>query len=56
MMMHCVTGTVKDKKQTFDISKEDWQRLHDAGIKEIWFEKGRFDDHIDKIAFEKGEL
>lgn len=53
---YTVSGTVKNKKQTFDISKADWQRLHDAGIKEIWFKKGRFDDHIDKIAFEKGEL
>lgn len=53
---YSVTGIVKDKKQTFDISVSDWQRLHDAGIKEIWFEKGRFDDHIDRIAFEKGEL
>lgn len=53
---YTVSGTVKNKKQTFDISQADWQRLHDAGIKEIWFKKGRFDDHIDKIAFEKGEL
>ena len=53
---YTVSGMVKNKKQTFDISQADWQRLHDAGIKEIWVKKGRFDDHIDKIAFEKGEL
>ena len=53
---YTVTGTSDSKQETFDISKEDWQRIHNTGVKEIWYKKGKFDDHIDKIAFEKGDL
>ena len=53
---YTVTGTSDGKSKTFDISKEDWQRIHNTGVKEIWYKKGKFDDHIDKVAFEKGDL
>ena len=51
-----VTGTVDGEVAEFTITQADWLRLHETGIREIWFKHGRFSNDIEKVCFEKEEL
>ena len=50
---YTVTGAYKKGSKTFDISRTDWETIHDKKLPEIWFNRKRFRSDIYDIRFER---
>lgn len=53
---YSVTGAYKNGSKTFDISKTDWETIHDKNATEIWFNRKRLHSDIYDIRFESEEV
>lgn len=49
---YTVTGAYKKGSKTFDISKTDWETIHNKNATQIWFNRKRFHSDIYDVRFE----
>ena len=49
---YTVTGAYKKGSKTFDISRTDWETIHNKNATEIWFSRKRFHSDIYDVRFE----
>lgn len=54
--VYSVTGMVDGEEKTYDISREDFDKLHKTGAKVMYFRHGRFGTEAYDICFEEGDL
>lgn len=52
---YTVTGSYKKGSKSFDISRADWETIHDKNATEIWFNRKRFHSDIYDVRFESEE-